>query len=589
MGSPMSAHDRLERIVTLVNERGFLSVEELSQVCQVSKMTIRRDLDELEKGKRIRRTFGGAAALNAAPAPQGGAAPQGGNSAAAETEPPAPAIRPESLLSDRVDVLIATSVNPRYDRILHETITKKNIPLIAESHVMYDKESVVAVDNYQGGVELGRWAGQYALDHWKGRAVVLDLTFTLANTQDRSHGFTFGIREAIPQAEVVLSINAQSRYSMAYQLTRDALTVYKNINIIFAINDTTAWGAINACRDLRIDPENILVLPFGLEGDTLKNALMEDAYCKAGLAMFPEIVGPTCVEAAITAFNHSPLPRQIVTPYVILTSASLPELYARSGAQWSLRWEAVRSRFFLPIHIDLDHQRSKDQLPGRIGFIIPFSEHEWYRNLMKSMQDYVNQLKIDFEVIDAEQNLRDEIDMRRQAIARMAAAQSNSGEVVLIDGGPITNYLASELIGRRDISIITNSIALFNILKQNPDLTLILTGGAYRHSTQMLVGPTAEGTLRELRADKLFLTVSGASLTFGLSHTNISEVTMKQAMIRSAREVILLADHTYFGQESVVQVAPLTVVDKLITDDGLPASARLDLTKLGIHIILANE
>src|SRR5512133_2747685 len=118
---------------------------------------------------------------------------------------------------------------------------------------------------------------------------------------------------------------------------------------------------------------------------------------------------------------------------------------------------------------------------------------------------------------------------------------------------------------------------------------LILTGGAFRHSSRMLVGPTAEGALRELRADKLFLMVTGVSLSFGLSHTNISEVTMKQAMIRSAREVILLADHTYFGQESVVQVAPLTVVHRLITDDALPASVRLDLSKLGIHILLANE
>ena len=63
---------------------------------------------------------------------------------------------------------------------------------------------------------------------------------------------------------------------------------------------------------------------------------------------------------------------------------------------------------------------------------------------------------------------------------------------------------------------------------------------------------------------------------------------MKQAMIRSAREVILLADHTLFGQELVVQVAPLTVVNRLITDDALPASLRLDLTKLGFQIVLAN-
>ena len=59
-------------------------------------------------------------------------------------------------------------------------------------------------------------------------------------------------------------------------------------------------------------------------------------------------------------------------------------------------------------------------------------------------------------------------------------------------------------------------------------------------------------------------------------------------MIRSAREVILLADHTFFGEESVIQVAAPTVVHKLITDDALPASVRLELNKLGIEIVIAS-
>jgi DeoR/GlpR family transcriptional regulator of sugar metabolism len=58
-------------------------------------------------------------------------------------------------------------------------------------------------------------------------------------------------------------------------------------------------------------------------------------------------------------------------------------------------------------------------------------------------------------------------------------------------------------------------------------------------------------------------------------------------MIRAAREVILLADHTKFEQESVVQIAPISSVHKVITDNALPASTRLDLTKLGIEIIIA--
>ena len=119
------------------------------------------------------------------------------------------------------------------------------------------------------------------------------------------------------------------------------------------------------------------------------------------------------------------------------------------------------------------------------------------------------------------------------------------------------------------------------------DITIISTGGAYRRSSQLFIGPTAEATLKEFRIDKLFLMVKGISKNFGLYHTNISEVTIKQLMIRSAREVILLADYSCFQEEALIQVAPISVVHKLITDDALPASTRLELSTLGVTVILA--
>jgi DeoR/GlpR family transcriptional regulator of sugar metabolism len=180
------------------------------------------------------------------------------------------------------------------------------------------------------------------------------------------------------------------------------------------------------------------------------------------------------------------------------------------------------------------------------------------------------------------------MDFRRSEIAHLAASLVRSEEVILVDGGPMACFLADELVKKSGLTIITNSIPVFEILRRNPDNILILTGGAFRQSSGVLVGPTSEGALSELRADKLFLMVAGISFNFGLSHTNISEVTIKQAMINSAREVILLADHASFGQESTVQVAPLDVVQKFITDDALPASIRLDLSMRGIDVLLAS-
>lgn len=569
----MRSAERHERIAAAVDTHGFQSVHTLSQLCQVSEVTVRRDLEQLDAAGRLQRTYGGAAPLHKSPA---AVAADGVHAMS----------RPAPALVSRYDVLISASLDPKYDALLPD-LSRNAIPLIAEALPIAHAQTVVAVENYEAGRAIGRWAGQYALDHLGGRANVLDLTYHLPNTRARSQGFLNGLREIIPAPQEVVSLNPQSRYDAAYQLTRDALVAHRDLNLIFAINDTNAWGAINACRDLKLDPAAVAVIPFGLEGNTLKDAIAAGHFCPAGLAMFPEIVGPTLVEAAMAAYNHQLLPPRLVTPFAILTPANLSEFYARNAHGWELRWPMVRERLAIPLGIDCGGSTYAGPVPGRIGFLVHFMEHEWYSNLARAMRDYAACLDTVFEIVDAEQTLRDDIELRRREIARYAAQEVKTGEVIMIDGGPIAGYLAEELRQHRGITVVTNAQRVFDILSDNPDITLISTGGALRRSTAVMVGPTTESTLARLRADKLFLMVTGITLDFGLSHTDISEVTAKQAMIRSARQVILLADNTCFGHESMVQVAPPSVAHTLITDDALPASWRLEMSKLGIEVVLA--
>jgi DeoR family fructose operon transcriptional repressor len=572
----MSTNDRLEQIGLLVDERGFITVRDLSEHFQVSEMTIRRDLQRLEEEGRLQRTYGGATSLRPA-------VKTSHKNDIVSTKSPS-----DDLLTNRVDVIIATSLEQHFDYLLLDRASKKNLPIVSESAPLEKEVTIVAVDNYKAAHALGRWAGTNAGLRWNNQLHVLDLTYRMPNTKVRSRAFMDGIHETCPQAELTLSIDAQSSVATSYQLTKDALTVHSQINVIFAINDATAWGAIQACRELGIDPKQIMVLPFGLEGDTLRDALAEGTFCPAGLAHFPEIVAPACIEAAIAAYGHLPLPPQLVTPFTIITTESLSEIYTNTANGWKPRWDVIKERFTLPIDIHPSKNRPGVKLPGRIGFIVPFSEHEWYRNLVILMQEHAKAYDIQLEFVNAEEDMHDEVEARRQAIALLAAEQVQPKDVLIIDSGPMAGYLAQNLIGKPDLTVITNATIVFNILEQDPNITLISTGGALRRSSQVLVGPTAEGSLRDLRADRLFLSVTGITLGFGLSHTNYSEVTIKQAMIRSAREVILLADYTTFGQESVAQVTGLKSVSRLITDDSLPANTRLDLAKLGIKVLLAS-
>jgi DeoR/GlpR family transcriptional regulator of sugar metabolism len=565
----LKATERLAQILQIVDAKGFASVSELALMFRVSEMTIRRDLDKLARLKRVKRTYGGAATdrvVTPVKLEENGSQPS------------------KELLTCQADVLVAASLNPKVGYLFLGANSKLRIPVISEALPQQNARTCVSINDYEAGLAFGRWAGQYALEHWNGLAKVLDLTYHFTNTEARSQGFLNGLREVLPSIGEVLSLNPQSRYDLAYQLTRDALTVNRDFNIIFAINDTNASAAVDACRDLHIDPQSLMVVSFGLEGNTLRNALMAGEYYKAGLAMFPEIVGPTCVQAAIAVFNHQTLPERIFTPYTILTRENLSEYYTLGVNGWQLNDQTVQiepagSHHFLEKY---------DEYPGCIGIILPFGEHEWYQNLVASMEAYASSLHIHIEIVDAEQTIKTEIDLRQRDIARFAAAQIEPHDVIFIDGGSIPIHLAQILAGRENLTVITNSVPVFDILQNSPGITLISTGGVLRRDSQSLVGPTAEKSLQELRADKLFLSVSGVSLPFGLSHTNVSEVSIKQTMLRSAREVILLADHTCFGEDSMIQVAPLTVVHKLVSDNALAASIRINLSKLGIQVLIAS-
>ena len=64
MGKLENREVRFERVIQIVNERKKITTKELSELIGVSEMTVRRDLDILQKSGALRRLHGFAASLN---------------------------------------------------------------------------------------------------------------------------------------------------------------------------------------------------------------------------------------------------------------------------------------------------------------------------------------------------------------------------------------------------------------------------------------------------------------------------------------------------------------------------------------------
>ena len=200
-------------------------------------MTIRRDLQRLHDEHRLAAHVRWGGALGDAPAQAGST-----NRRCAGVDVAVNG----SFALEQVDVWVNVSLSPRADTMLLERADKQGVAIIAESLAMQGARTLVAVDNFQAGWSLGYWTGAYAQQRLAGSARVLDLTYHLSNTQDRSRGFVAGLLEAQPAANVVLSLATQSDWQSAYRLTSDALHVHPDINVIFCINDILACGAIQA-------------------------------------------------------------------------------------------------------------------------------------------------------------------------------------------------------------------------------------------------------------------------------------------------------------------------------------------------------
>jgi DeoR/GlpR family transcriptional regulator of sugar metabolism len=169
----------------------------------------------------------------------------------------------------------------------------------------------------------------------------------------------------------------------------------------------------------------------------------------------------------------------------------------------------------------------------------------------------------------------------KNAIAARAVSLIQPGVAIGLTAGSTTWALARQLSAVPHLTVVTNSIPVAEVLheRQRSDQTVILTGGV-RTPSDALVGPVAVATIRSLHVDMLFMGVHGVDAKAGLTTPNLMEAETNRAFADSARQLVVLADHTKWGIVGLSQIAALAEVGTFITDDGVPSEA---------HGILANR
>jgi DeoR family fructose operon transcriptional repressor len=173
------------------------------------------------------------------------------------------------------------------------------------------------------------------------------------------------------------------------------------------------------------------------------------------------------------------------------------------------------------------------------------------------------------------------------AIGRRAAQLVTPGMRIILDSGTTCLCLARALRQTPDLVVVTTAVTNALELLGNPGATVVMTGGVIRPNTFGASGRLAAATLAELRVDHTFLAIHSVSVHGGLTYPMFEEVDAKRAMIDAAREVTLLADHSKLGRESLIRVAPISAVNRIVTSPGGDPDELDAIRDAGIEVIVA--
>lgn len=155
----------------------------------------------------------------------------------------------------------------------------------------------------------------------------------------------------------------------------------------------------------------------------------------------------------------------------------------------------------------------------------------------------------------------------KTAIADLAASLVEEGEAVVVGAGTTTQELARRLARIPGLTVVTNSLLVAQALAHANRVEVVMTGGTLRGSNYALVGSGAEQSLQGLRVSRAFLSGSGLTAERGLSTSNMLSASVDRALVQAAAEVVVLADHTKLGTDTMFQTVPTDVITRLVTDD----------------------
>lgn len=154
----------------------------------------------------------------------------------------------------------------------------------------------------------------------------------------------------------------------------------------------------------------------------------------------------------------------------------------------------------------------------------------------------------------------------KRCVARKALDLIDDNSVIFLDGGSTTIQLAKLLRVKKGITVVTNSLAVADIVLESNN-QVICTGGTTQKRGKAMVGYYAVKVVESIHFDAMITGTDGFLGMSGPTTFSLEEVDLRRHVIQNCSCKILISDASKFTKTSTYQYANFNEYDYFVTNE----------------------
>ncbi len=175
----------------------------------------------------------------------------------------------------------------------------------------------------------------------------------------------------------------------------------------------------------------------------------------------------------------------------------------------------------------------------------------------------------------------------KEAIGIAAQNYIEDGDIIILTNGTTTSQVAKHIDSNKQVTVITSGIDIVAALSNKANVNVILLGGIVIYSEQLITGPSISKMLQDLNPSKIISGAGGITEEKGITIYDFMGSSYFIELFEKASEKIIVADHSKFGRDVLVHVAPLEKINTIVTDQSVPPHYIDVFNRLHINYTLA--